>query len=68
MLNPKSKDWKEVTCPICGVACWESDLARQVMTTGITAACTMCALKLGNGGKQMVSIPAEQECYLSDVN
>lgn len=44
---PKSEDWKQITCSICGAACWESDLARQVIASGTAAACTMCALKAG---------------------
>lgn len=45
--NPMSEDWKEIDCSICGVACWESDLARQVIAHGTAATCTMCALKVG---------------------
>lgn len=45
--EPKNKDWKMVVCPICGAACWESDLARQVRDRGTMAACTFCALKAG---------------------
>lgn len=44
---PRAKDWKQVTCKICGAACWETDLARQVIAGGTEAACTMCALKAG---------------------
>lgn len=47
--EPKAKDWKMVVCPICGAACWESDLARQAMKQGTAAACTMCALKASIG-------------------
>lgn len=46
---PKSKDWKKVSCPKCGADCWESDLARQVISGGAAVACTMCALKAGLG-------------------
>lgn len=41
-------DWKLVTCPICGRSCWESDLAREVLSHGnMTGVCTECALKAG---------------------
>lgn len=44
--HPKN-GWKLTTCPICGNACWQTDLARQVMAAnpGSRTACTVCALK-----------------------
>lgn len=45
--EPKAKDWKMVVCPICGAACWESELARQVRDRVTMATCTLCALKMG---------------------
>lgn len=42
--EPKAEDWKKVNCPVCGAECWESDLARQIISAGTKAACTMCAL------------------------
>lgn len=44
---PRAEDWKKVVCPVCGEECWESALAREVISTGTKAACTMCALKAG---------------------
>lgn len=44
--TPKAADWKLVSCPVCGMDCWESDLARQEIAKGIASACTMCALKI----------------------
>jgi len=43
----RNPDWKLVTCPVCGVECWESDLTRKVKAEGCTAACTTCALRAG---------------------
>lgn len=40
-------DWRLATCPRCGRECWEPELARQVMATGATGACTECALRAG---------------------
>ena len=47
--SPKNKDWKLITCPVCGSECWESDLTRQALTAepNLRAACTSCALKQG---------------------
>ncbi len=47
--NPRSDDWKLISCPICGAECWESSLAREAMEAepNLRAACTLCALKEG---------------------
>ena len=47
------EDWRLVECPVCGEKCWESGLARWLMSNGATAACTDCALKemLGTDGR-----------------
>jgi RNase P subunit RPR2 len=41
-------DWKLTICPKCGEECWESDLAREVLSHGnAIGACTTCALRAG---------------------
>ncbi len=50
--KPMSKDWKKVSCPICGADCWESDLARKIIAKGTMVVCTMCALKIGLSGSE----------------
>ncbi|WP_113674064.1 alanine racemase [Vallitalea guaymasensis] len=46
-----NEDWKLVKCPSCGSECWESDLARQAMSTGsVVGLCTDCALRKGIRG------------------
>lgn len=44
---PRAEDWKKVVCPVCGEECWESALAREAISIGTKAACTMCTLKAG---------------------
>lgn len=42
---PKGKDgWKEVSCPVCGRACWRRPEQTELEAMGMKAACTMCTL------------------------
>lgn len=42
---PEGKEgWEEVSCPICGRACWKRPEQSQLESMGMKAACTMCAL------------------------
>ena len=45
--TPSHPDWRPVICPICGCECWESELARKVMSIGAIGTCTECALRAG---------------------
>lgn len=43
------EDWVEKKCPMCGAACYETNLHRLLMRMerGVKAACTKCALRVG---------------------
>ena len=42
----KNPEWKAAECPMCGAECWTSARhERLVKEQGVTAVCTMCALK-----------------------
>lgn len=44
--------WTPASCPICGAACWETDLHRSVRAQekDIVAYCTECALRSSQEG------------------
>lgn len=45
---PKGReDWKLVSCPECGTACWRSPLVDEAEKQGCIALCTRCALQKG---------------------
>lgn len=51
--EPSADDWQLTACPVCGEACWQSEIARQTLAAEpeLRTACTACALK-GLGAKQ----------------
>jgi len=43
---PKGREgWEEISCPVCGRACWRRPEQDQLEKMGMKAACTLCALK-----------------------
>lgn len=43
-----NKEWKLTICPICGAECWETPLAKEIISKGyMSGCCTLCALKAG---------------------
>lgn len=59
--EPQRDDWKPTTCPVCGAECWETELARQALTSepDLRAVCTDCGLR-GATGVGIVDIKKEE--------
>lgn len=46
--KPRDRGWVMKKCPVCGCDCWESNILRQSLRSGVVkkAACTECVLKM----------------------
>lgn len=40
-------DWTETECPRCGAKCYKMPQEPDVLPPGVTAACSLCAIKAG---------------------
>lgn len=49
-VTDRHPDWELISCPVCGQGCYTSPRHKRTLKRypKMTAACTQCALRLGN--------------------